>query len=100
MENQSGCHIEVLHTDRGGEFVSKEFNLFYEKNGFHRELTTSYTPEQNRVVEQKNRTIVEMARSMLQARGLSKQFLGRSCINFSLFVKSLTKKSYHEQDLI
>ncbi|KAL4273006.1 hypothetical protein GQ457_13G030250 [Hibiscus cannabinus] len=74
VENQSGCHIKVLRTDRGGEFMSKEFNLFCEDNGIRRELTIPYTPEQNGVVERKNRTIVEMARSMLQARRLSNQF--------------------------
>jgi hypothetical protein len=74
VENQSGCHIKVLRTDRGGEFTSSEFNLFCEENGIRRELTTPHTPEQNGVAERKNRTIVEMARSMLQARGLSNQF--------------------------
>ena len=74
VENQSGCHIKTLRTDRGGEFVSKEFNLFCEENDIRRELTTPYTPKQNGVAERKNRTVMEMARSMLQARGLTKQF--------------------------
>ena len=39
FENQSGCHIKVLRSDRDGEFASKEFNLFCEENGIHRELT-------------------------------------------------------------
>ena len=74
VENQSGCHIKVLRTDRGGEFISKEFNLFCEEEGIQRELTAPYTPEQNGIAERKNRTIVEMARSMLQARKLPNQF--------------------------
>ena len=74
VENQSGCHIKVLRTDRGGEFVSKDFNLFCEEEGIQRELTAPYTPEQNGIAERKNRTIVEMARSMLQARRLPNQF--------------------------
>ncbi|XP_047258238.1 uncharacterized protein LOC124890434 [Capsicum annuum] len=43
------------------------------KSGIHRELTP-YTPEQNGVDEQKNRTVVEMARSMLQAKGHPNHF--------------------------
>ena len=74
VENQSNCIIKVLRTDRGGEFVSNEFNLLCEKNGIHRELTTLYTPEQNGVAERKNWTIVEMTRSMFQAKDLSNQF--------------------------
>ncbi|CAL5412844.1 unnamed protein product [Camellia sinensis] len=74
VEKQSGFCVKVLRTDRGGEFLSKDFDLFCEENGIQRELTTPYTPEQNGVAERKNRTVVEMARSMLQAKGLSNGF--------------------------
>ncbi|CAL5345664.1 unnamed protein product [Camellia sinensis] len=74
VEKQSGFCIKVLRTYRGGEFLSKDFDLFCEENGIQRELTTPYTPEQNGVAERKNRTVVEMARSMLQAKGLSNGF--------------------------
>lgn len=45
--------------------------MFCEENGIRRELTAPYTPEQNGVAERKNRTVVEMARSLLKAKGLS-----------------------------
>ena len=60
VENQSGCHIKVLHTDSGGEFISKEFNLFCEEEGIQRELTALYTRKQNGIAEQKNRTLYEV----------------------------------------
>ncbi|XP_057990424.1 uncharacterized protein LOC131172900 [Hevea brasiliensis] len=44
------------------------------ENGISRGLTAPYTPVQNIVAEQKNYTIVEMARSLLQARGLPNDF--------------------------
>ncbi|KAL4312806.1 hypothetical protein GQ457_01G025220 [Hibiscus cannabinus] len=74
VEKQSNNHIKILRTNRGGEFMSNIFNFFCEENGIKRELTTPYTPEQNGVAERKNRTVVEMARSMLRARGLLDQF--------------------------
>jgi hypothetical protein len=37
-------------------------------------LTTSYTPQQNRVSERKNQTVMEMAKSMLHEQGLPKAF--------------------------
>ena len=61
VENQSGNRIKVLRTDKGGEFLSQEFNLSCEAHGIHRELTTPNTPKQNGIVERKNRTVVEMA---------------------------------------
>lgn len=39
VEKQIGCNIKALRTDRGGEFLSDEFNLFCNENGIHRELT-------------------------------------------------------------
>ncbi|KAF3651721.1 putative chaperonin 60 subunit beta 4, chloroplastic-like [Capsicum annuum] len=72
VEKQSGLSIKTFRTDRGGEFLSKKFNFFCEETGIHREITTPYTPEQ--VVERKNRTVVEMARNMFQAKGLPNHF--------------------------
>ena len=74
VEKQSGKSIKVLRTDRGGEFLSNEFNYFCEENGIRRELTAPYTPEQKGVVEHKNRTVVEMARSLLKGKDLPNQY--------------------------
>ncbi|RVW26239.1 Retrovirus-related Pol polyprotein from transposon TNT 1-94 [Vitis vinifera] len=74
VEKQSGKCIKVLRTDRGGEFLSNDFKVFCEEEGLHRELTTPYSPEQNGVAERKNRTVVEMARSMMKAKNLSNHF--------------------------
>ena len=74
MEKQKGSNLKTLRTDRGGEFTSGQFNQYCEKHGIHKELTAPYTPEQNGVAERKNRTIVEMARSMLKSKGLPYKF--------------------------
>ena len=74
VEKQSGLCIKALRSDRGGEFTSNEFNLFCEESGIRRELIAPYTPEQNGVVEHKNRTVVEMARSLLKGKGLPNQY--------------------------
>ena len=66
IEKQSSCRIKTLRTDRGGEFMSNEFNTFCEEC-IHRKLTAPYTPEQNGVAERKNWTVVEMGRGMMQA---------------------------------
>ena len=65
-------NVLILRPDRGGEFTSKEFSMFCSDMGNRRELTTSYTPQQNRVAERKNRTIVKLARSMVKDKGLPK----------------------------
>ena len=74
MENQSGCQIKTLQTDRDNEFISKEFNTFCEEHGVRRELATPNKPEHNGVVDRKNRTIIEMGRCMMKARMVPKKF--------------------------
>jgi hypothetical protein len=58
----------------GGEFTSQEFTHFCEIHGIHRQLTAAYTPQQNGVAERKNRTIMNMVRSMLFAKSIPSNF--------------------------
>ena len=74
VEKQSGLYVRALRTDRGGEFLSNEFITFCEEQGIRRELIAPYTPKKNGVAERKNRIVVEMARSMIKARGVPNRF--------------------------
>jgi hypothetical protein len=74
VENESGCLIQCLRTDRGGEFTSTAFNELCSEHGVKRQLTAAYTPQQNGVSERKNRTLLNMVRSMIAARGVPKRF--------------------------
>ncbi|XP_057418038.1 uncharacterized protein LOC130712217 [Lotus japonicus] len=73
-EKQSGYEIKTLRTDRGGEFIHKPFINYCKEQGIQRQLTIRYTPQQNGVAERKNRTTVEMARSMLKGKELPNKF--------------------------
>ena len=68
VEKETGTSITCLRTDRGGEFLSREFEVFCQTQGIRRQLTTSYTPKQNGVAERKNRTIMNVVRSMLNEK--------------------------------
>lgn len=68
MEKQSGLSINFLRTDRGGEYVSKYFLNLCKSHGIHKEFTMQCTRQQNGVTARKNRTIMEMVRSMLAAK--------------------------------
>jgi len=74
VEKQSGKQIKVLRSDRGKEYTSREFDKFCEDEGIEKQLTVAYTPQQNGVSERKNRTVMEMARSMLKEKGMPKIF--------------------------
>ena len=74
VEKQSGHQIIKLRSNNGGEYVNKNFTTFYIEQGIQQQHTVPYTPQQNGVVEWKNRTLKKMANCMIQSKGLSLQF--------------------------
>lgn len=74
VEKETGLPIKCLRTDRGGKFNSIKFNQFCKMHGIQRQLTTAYTPQQNGVAERKNRTVMNLVRSMLSGKRIPKTF--------------------------
>ena len=60
-----GKQVKALRSENGGEFISSEFKDFCSAEGIRRELIVPHNPQQNRVAERKNRTIVGVAWVML-----------------------------------
>lgn len=70
VKRVTGAEVKVLRTDNGTEFTDQRVKNFLESNNIAHELTAPYCPEQNGKIERENRTITELARSMIHARGL------------------------------
>ncbi|RVW40116.1 Retrovirus-related Pol polyprotein from transposon TNT 1-94 [Vitis vinifera] len=85
VEKETGRSIKILCTDHGGEYCSNEFEHFCDDQSIRRELTTAYTPQQNGVSERKNRTILNMVRSLL-ARGKIPKSFWPEAVNWSIHV--------------
>ncbi|KAI5327439.1 hypothetical protein L3X38_026835 [Prunus dulcis] len=67
-------HTDKLRSDRGGEYTSYEFLEYCSDLGMERQLTIAYSPQQNGIAERRNRTICEMARSMMTEKKLPVKF--------------------------
>jgi transposase InsO family protein len=65
MENQTCKKIKVLRSNNGGEYTSNDFNNFCREAGIKRELIVPYNPQQNRVAERKNWSIVGASKVMI-----------------------------------
>ena len=85
MENETGNTIKTLRTDGGGEYCSTEFEVFCDDHGIRRELTAAYTPQQYGVSERKNRTILNMVRSLLTRGRIPKSFWPK-VVNWSIHI--------------
>ncbi|GKA77610.1 putative ribonuclease H-like domain-containing protein [Tanacetum coccineum] len=82
VENLIDQRVKVIRCDNGTEFKNKETNHFYERKGIKREFSVARTPQQNRVAERKNRTLIKAGRTMLVTKPHNKTsyelFLGRN----------------------
>nr|GFB19179.1 retrotransposon protein, putative, Ty1-copia subclass [Tanacetum cinerariifolium] len=74
VENQLEKTIKSLRSDRGGEYMSQEFLDHLKEHGIIAHRTPPYTPQNNRVSERRNRTLLDMVRYMMSQTTPQKSF--------------------------
>jgi hypothetical protein len=70
VENLIRRKIKVLRSSNGGEYTSRDFSDLCIEARIKREYTSPYNPQQNGVVERKNRSIVEATKVMIHDQNL------------------------------
>lgn len=93
VEQETQSKIKTFRTDRGGEFLSNEFQAWCQENGVNRHLTASYSPQQNGVVERRNRTLLEMTRSILKHMHLPNALWGEAVRNSTYLINRVATRS-------
>jgi transposase InsO family protein len=73
-ENEFDFKIKKIRSDSGSEFKNSKIEDYWDEKGVKHEFSTKYTLQQNRVVERKNRTLIDMARLMLSGYNISDSF--------------------------
>ena len=66
VENIYGKKIKRIRSDNGMEFKNQALDVFFLSEGIQHHFSASYEPQQNGVAEQKNRTLIEAERTMLE----------------------------------
>nr|GEV76200.1 uncharacterized mitochondrial protein AtMg00810-like [Tanacetum cinerariifolium] len=61
------AQVRVVRTDKGTKFLNQTLHEYFAAEGIQHQTFVARTPEQNGVVERRNRTLVEAARTMLSA---------------------------------
>jgi len=93
VENKLSTKIKALRTDRGREYLSEQFKKICEEKGIARQLTISYTPQQNGVAERKNKTLFDMVRSMMAQANLQISFWGDTLLTAAYILNRVPSKS-------
>jgi hypothetical protein len=92
---------ETIRSDNGSEFKNLKVEEYLEEEGIKHEFSAPYTPQQNGVVERKNMTLIDMARTMLGEFKTPERFwseaVNTAChaINW-LYLHRLLKKTTYE----
>ncbi|KAK1617106.1 hypothetical protein QYE76_022623 [Lolium multiflorum] len=89
--------IKAIRTNNGTELKNYTMQEFVDDEGIKHEFSVPYTPQQNGVVERKNRTIIDMARTMLGEFNSPHNFWGEAistAVHYSkrLFLRPSTTK--------
>ncbi|GKE57400.1 ribonuclease H-like domain, reverse transcriptase, RNA-dependent DNA polymerase [Tanacetum coccineum] len=86
----------MLRTDRGEEFTSNEFTQYCKENGITRQLTAPYSPQQNGVVERRNRTIMSTTRCMMKATNMPQKFWAEAVRHAIYILNSVPTKALED----
>ncbi|KAJ9563088.1 hypothetical protein OSB04_008248 [Centaurea solstitialis] len=93
VQNQLDRKIKFLRSDRGGEYLSLEFDSHLRECGIVSQLTPPYTPQMNGVSERRNRTLLDMIRSMMCRSTLPVSFWGHALVTAANILNKVPTKS-------
>jgi transposase InsO family protein len=100
-QNEYQVPLIKIRSDNGTEFVNSKIEDYCDEMGIKHELSATCTPQQNGVVERKNRTLITMARTMLDEYNVHEKFwaeaVNTACYASNrLFPHRLLKKTPYE----
>ena len=95
-DKQLRRHIKSLHFDRGIEYMSIEFVSFLKEYGILSQFNALRTPQQNGVAERRNRTLLDMVRSMMSLSTLPLSFWGYALETTTYILNMMSSKSVSE----
>ena len=85
--------IKTLRTDQGREYLSEQFKDLCDEKGISRQLTIPGTSQQNGVAERKNRTLLDMFRSMMAQANLLISYWGDALLTATYVLNRVPSKT-------
>jgi transposase InsO family protein len=94
LNNKHPNCLKAIHGDNGTEFRNATFDEFCLEHGIDQQFSTPRVPQHNGAMERKNRTLVEMARTMLDEHRTPRCFwadaISIACyISIRIFLRSI-----------
>jgi transposase InsO family protein len=87
LERKLEMTPKAIRVDNGKEFINKVLKKWCRTKGIDLQTTAPYSPSQNGVAERFNRTLMEIARAMIIAKGLP-HFLWAEAVSYAAYVRN------------
>ena len=87
IHNEFETTIKKVRSDNGSEFKNTRIDKLCDEFGTRHQFLAKYTPQLNDLVERKNRTLIDMARSMLCEYNVSHSFWAEA-INMACYYRN------------
>ena len=96
VEKEIGKSLKYLRSNRGGEFTSNKFEMFYNDRGIKRYTFAARTPPQNGISKRKNRSIMVSARTLMMEKNVALKYW-REVVSIAIYTLNCVqvKKGTH-----
>jgi transposase InsO family protein len=74
IHNEFETTIKRVRNDNGSEFRNTRIDDLCDEFRIRHQFSAKYTPQSNGLIKRKNRTLIDMARSMLSEYNVSQTF--------------------------
>jgi transposase InsO family protein len=100
-ENEFDTRVKQVRSDNGSEFKNTRVDELCDDLGIKHQFSAKYTPQSNGLVERKNRTLIDTARTMLSEYNVSDEFwaeaINTACYTSNrLYCHPMLKKTPYE----
>ena len=74
VEKEIGNSLKCLRSNRGGEFTSREFEVFCNDKGIKRKTSTPRTPPKNGIADSTNRSVIDCAKTLMVEKNVTLKY--------------------------
>ena len=74
VEKEIGTRWKLFRLDKGGEFISNEFNEFCNERGIKRKVFAPSTPQKNDIAKRRNRPVMDCVRTLMIEKNVTPKY--------------------------
>jgi len=96
---ETGCCVNFFRSDGSREYSLDSLKKYFKLHGVHHELTNPDTPQENGLAKQVNRTILNMAHTMIKESDLPESFWLHA-VNYATYILNRVPTHAIEKNII